>query len=59
MTKVDVRRLKKFAFSRLPKNSTLRDLILSEEDKLEAHTFLARLPIWLKLLEKEIRREND
>jgi len=48
--------LKEFAFNHLPKDSTLRDIILSEEDEISVSTFLARLPIWLKLLKIETAR---
>ena len=47
--KVNIRKLKQFAFEKLPKNWPLREILLSEEDELEIHVFLARLPIWLRL----------
>ena len=48
-TKISIRRLKSFAFSQLPKEWPLRDIILSEEDELDVRIFLARLPVWLRL----------
>jgi len=56
--KINIRKIKDFAFSQLPKNSTLRDIILSEEDEIQVSIFLARLPIWLKLLKTETRRSR-
>lgn len=47
--KVDIRRLREFAFTQLPKNSALRDILLAENREIDASTFLARVPIWLRL----------
>jgi len=44
-----MKKVKEFAYRKLPKNSPLREILLSEEDKLEVSIFLARLPVWLKL----------
>jgi len=55
---IRIRKLKEFAFNHLPKDSMLRDIILSEEDEISVSTFLARLPIWLKLLKIETRRSR-
>jgi hypothetical protein len=49
---VDVRRLKDFAL-RLPRGSVLRDLLLTEDDELGVHDFLAKMDLWLKLLNRE------
>jgi len=46
---VNIQKLKKFALEKLPKNSALREVLISEEDKLDITVFLARLPLWLKL----------
>jgi len=46
---VEIRRLKDFAL-RLPPNSPLRTILLLEDEKLDVHTFLARMPVWLRLL---------
>jgi len=48
-TKVDIRKLQKFAFSELPRNSVLRDILLAETRELDVSTFLERLPVWLQL----------
>ena len=47
--KVNIRQLKNYAFTQLPKTLALREIILSEEDELEVSIFLARLPLYLKL----------
>lgn len=48
-TKVNIQKLKNFAFKRLPKPFALRDILLSEENELEVSVLLARLPLYLKL----------
>lgn len=48
-TKINIRRLKDFAFTQLPKDWPLREILLSEEDELAIQIFLARLPVWLRL----------
>lgn len=47
--KVDIRKLKEFAFNELTMKCSLKEILLSESDELEVQTFLARLPIWLRL----------
>lgn len=37
-----------FAAERLPE-CPLKELLLLEDDKVDVHTFLARLPLWLRL----------
>ena len=44
-----MRPVKRFARNRLPE-SLIREVLLCEDDKLDAHTFLARLPVWLNLI---------
>ena len=51
-TNVDIRRLKAFALS-LPREATLRDLLLTEEDQMNTDEFLAKMDIWLKILKTE------
>jgi hypothetical protein len=43
--KVNLKRFKEFALTGLPRGSTLRDLILSEKDELNAEEFLAKMDI--------------
>jgi hypothetical protein len=50
---VNIKRLKKFALEELP-NSPLREILLAEgSDEVDILTFLARLPIWLRLAKLE------
>ena len=48
-SKIDIRRLKDFAFTKLPRDSALRDILLAETEEIDVFTFLALVPIWLKL----------
>jgi hypothetical protein len=54
---VNIKKLKEFALEKLPKNSALREILISEEDKMDITVFLARLPLWLKL-SKLLKDEN-
>ena len=47
--KVDISSLRKFAAENLPPGSPLREIILTESDELDIATFLAILPILLRL----------
>jgi hypothetical protein len=49
---INIRTLKQFAYELLPKESPLRDLLLTEKDELPADEFIIKLEIWLKLLRK-------
>lgn len=48
-TKIDIRKLKQFAFIQLPKDWALREILLTENEEIDVSTFLARLPVWLQL----------
>jgi len=47
---VDLRRLKHFAAESLPADSILRELILSEPDRVSATEFCVKSEVWLTLL---------
>jgi len=47
--KINMKKLKEFAYQRLPRNNPLREVIISEDDELDPNVFLARLSVWLKL----------
>lgn len=49
LDKVDIRKLKSFAYGKLPRNLPIREILLLEEDELDVQVFLARLSIWLQL----------
>jgi len=50
---IDIRSLKGFAVERLPSSSRLRNVLLSERDQLKANDFLAKMDIWMTLLNLE------
>ena len=50
---IDIRRLKKFATENLSSPSRLRAVLLSERDQLPAVDFLAKMDVWLRLLNIE------
>lgn len=54
--KINIRRLKVFAFNNLPKDGALRECLLAERDLLNADEFLAKMEIYLKLL--RVRRKK-
>jgi hypothetical protein len=47
---VDIRHLKEFTASTVPRHWILRDVILSERDTLGVGEFCAKSELWLKLL---------
>ena len=50
---VDIRSLKGLAAKILPTDSTLRKVLKSEPDEMEARDYLAKLGTWLLLLREE------
>jgi len=50
---VNLKRLKQFAYDTLPKTSPLRDILLSESEHISKNDFLAKMNVWLKLLNVE------
>jgi hypothetical protein len=53
---LDLRPLKKFVIEHLPVDSSLRDVILTDDDLVTPPEYLMRLRIWLKLLRLELVR---
>ncbi|MDH5266272.1 MAG: hypothetical protein OEW62_01185 [Candidatus Bathyarchaeota archaeon] len=49
-TKINIRRIRNFAFTQLPKEWVLREVLLAENQEIDVFTFLARLPVWLQLI---------
>jgi hypothetical protein len=47
--RVNISRLKDFAFSELPRSWILREIILSERDELDVSEFVAKAEVWLKI----------
>jgi hypothetical protein len=52
---VDISKLKAFVDNNFPQESPLRIVFVGEDDPLSAEAFLAKLPIWLKLLKTSTR----
>jgi len=50
---IDIRSLKGFALERLHSSSRLRNVLLSERDQLKVNDFLAKMDIWITLLNLE------
>jgi hypothetical protein len=51
--RVDIRSLKEFARTELPRRSALREVILGDRDELTAEEFLVKIDVWLKLARME------
>jgi hypothetical protein len=51
--RIDMGRLKVFVIEKLPPDSIVRELILSETDSLTPQEFLLNVKIWLKLFNKK------
>ncbi len=47
---VDMSKLKAFVENNFPQGSPLQVVFIGEDDLLSAEAFLAKLPIWLKLI---------
>jgi hypothetical protein len=50
--KVNIQRLKDFAFKEIPRDNLLREILLSERDELEITEFASKIDIWLRLLRR-------
>jgi len=55
---VDLIPLKKFAKEKLPLHWITRELILAEDSELDISVFLARLPLYFRLIDFDCRRRN-
>ena len=55
---VNISKLKNFAISKLPFGSPLREVLVSEDRELDVNTFLARLPLYLRLSRLEENRRK-
>jgi hypothetical protein len=51
---IDSWKLVAFAFERLPIESSLRDVLLSEQDQMQADEFIHKLSVWLKLCGRQV-----
>lgn len=50
---IDVRRLKKWARKKLPRDSKVRELILLDADCMLPEAFLTKIEVWLSLYDIE------
>jgi len=50
---VETKRLKQWAYASLPASSSLREVLLQENDNQTIEEFLAKMDIWLKLCRLE------
>ena len=48
---LSTRRLKELALAKIPADHPLRDIILAEKEYLTPDEFLAKLEVWLNLME--------
>ena len=53
---INIKKMKIFAYEKLPKDSHLRNVLLIEDDEISVDEFLTSSKIWLRLL-RSIRRE--
>ena len=57
--KVNLKPLKKWVEENLPTNSTLRNIILSENDILSSEHFIVKIDVWQKLLRMESHQASS
>jgi hypothetical protein len=55
---VHMKLLKEFAIEKAPKGSALRDVLLAEADVLTAEEYLAKIPTWLVLAQRDSVAED-
>lgn len=55
---VDTRPLKQFALQKLPLDSALRTILLSEADSVSCEDLLVKMSTWLKLIRFEIEAKR-
>mgnify|MGYP001005640188 CR=1 FL=1 len=55
---VNITPLKQLAIERLPKDSTLREVLLCEPDEMTATEYLIKIPTWQKLLKIEVSKNH-
>lgn len=54
--KLNLKPLKNFAIEKLPQNSTLREILLLEPDKLSTSDFITKFDIWTALFNLEQKK---
>lgn len=53
---LDLVALKRYALEKLHPASPLRELLLSEKDRLNVEEFMAKMDLWLRLMRREVRQ---
>jgi len=56
---VDIRRLKNWARRNMREDSSLRELIMLDEDRMLPEAFLAKMSVWLSLYDIESGRAGS
>ena len=56
---IDMSRLKDFVECNFPPGEPIREVIICEKDIISAEEFLAKLPIWLKLMDLYCKRRKE
>ena len=56
---IDMSRLKDFVEYNFPPGEPIREVITCEKDIISAEEFLAKLPIWLKLMDLYCKRRKE
>ena len=56
---VDIRRLKNWARKNLREDSSLRELIMLDEDRMLPEAFLAKVSVWLTLYDIESNKAGS
>jgi len=54
--KVNIKPLQNWVIESLSPSSTLRNVVLTENQYLDSYEFLAKIPIWMKLLDIETKK---
>lgn len=55
---VNIQRLKEFALTYLPSDSTLRELILLEKDEMSGEEFIIKSEMYLKILRRDLNNHS-
>ena len=56
---IDMSRLKDFVECNFPPGAPIREVIICEKNIISAEEFLAKLPIWLKLMDLYCKRLKE
>jgi len=54
--KVNIKPLQNWVIESLSPSSALRNVVLTENQYLDSYEFLAKIPIWMKLLDIETKK---